>query len=106
MNNIVRRRFTEIDSPFEYDYGINYPIIEPPETVLARSCPSKTFRLLDNESKRRHYNESLSIGANITQNYLSVLESESLSKINQIKIEPEVWGGFGRGHGMVISFKK
>lgn len=97
----------DLNSPLNYNYNYRYPMnLESPETVLARSSPLSTLRLLNKESKRKHYVEALSLGADITQNYISNLESENLSKIKQIKIEPEVWGGFGKGKGMVISFKR
>jgi hypothetical protein len=115
MDNFLRRRIGGINSfldeedynyGLDYNYGINYPIIESPETILARKHPFNTLNLLDNESRRKHYNGSLSIGCSIAQTYLSGLNSESLSKINKIKVEPHVWGGFSRGRGMVISFKR
>jgi len=104
MNDITRR-LSALDFPLSYD-SFNYPITETPETVLARRCPCSTLRLLNNESKRRSYNESLSIGAGVTETYLSRLDSEATSRIRQIRIEPNVWGGFGRGRGMVITFKR
>ena len=104
-NSLVTRRMDE-DYDYSYFPSSNISMPETPETAIARRIPYSAIKLLNNESKRKHYVNALSIGAGVANTFLSGLSSEDLSDISDVSIEPEVRRGFFGPKGMVISFRR
>jgi len=115
----MRRRFVQPVEDYDnfydpgqaYDSGQIMPVQmnETPETAVARSVPSSAIRLLDNESRRRHYVEALDIGARVVSILLTRVPPESLDNIADVRVEPEKKMGFpwfSRAKGMKISFRR
>ena len=88
-----RALIPQVIEPSYMDYGYGYNqmlnVSESPETAIARSIPHSAIRLLDRESKRKHYVAALSIGAGVVNTYLNRLPSEEHTGLSKIRIEPE-----------------
>lgn len=99
------------DCSFPFNYGF-WPMIthESPETAVARQIPERLLNLLEEESKRKRYNEAIAIGSEVVKTHLERLLPEDNKKIKEISVVPyaKIGGflGLGANMGMVISFKR